>query len=303
LSKDRPSAVQVARCRLPASSSRKRRTPSVRSLQGSEHVPSMPFLTTSTVCSTRPPAGLLHPAAGHGVRRVSSSEARRVSSSSSAPFSRRHHPSKLFPRQQPCRVTAERCFCSGDVAAASASASLCFHRGLCLLAVRIVFRCSVRRYCYPFTARLRRTADLKALLHCRVRCCPPPLPAADRPMLPWALDLHHEAGARRSVRARQDPILHPSASEEVKGHGFDVAPSRRRKLRIHRSQPDHRGRAHLRRGLHGPPPPRRRHPNRALASERTAVGTRRCRQGLGKRTFLTPAEPRSFPSSVGHERN
>jgi len=33
--------------------------------------PSSRFLTTSTVCSTNPAAGLLHPASGHGVHRVS----------------------------------------------------------------------------------------------------------------------------------------------------------------------------------------------------------------------------------------
>jgi hypothetical protein len=37
----------------------------------SERVPPLPFFPTSTVCSARHPAGLLHPASGHGVRHVS----------------------------------------------------------------------------------------------------------------------------------------------------------------------------------------------------------------------------------------
>jgi len=40
-------------------------------LPRSEHVPPLPFRTTPTVFATRHLAGLLHPAAGHGVRHVS----------------------------------------------------------------------------------------------------------------------------------------------------------------------------------------------------------------------------------------
>jgi hypothetical protein len=40
-------------------------------LPGSELVPPLPFLPASTVCSARRPAGLLRPAAGHGVRHIS----------------------------------------------------------------------------------------------------------------------------------------------------------------------------------------------------------------------------------------
>jgi len=42
-----------------------------RSIPSNRYVPSSPFLTTSTVCSARSFAGLLHPAASHGVRPVS----------------------------------------------------------------------------------------------------------------------------------------------------------------------------------------------------------------------------------------
>jgi hypothetical protein len=43
-------------------------------LPGSELVPPLPFLPAPTVCSARRPAGLLHPAAGHGVRHISRSK-------------------------------------------------------------------------------------------------------------------------------------------------------------------------------------------------------------------------------------
>jgi hypothetical protein len=43
-------------------------------LPGSELVPPLPFLPASTVCSARRPAGLLHPASGHGVRHISRSK-------------------------------------------------------------------------------------------------------------------------------------------------------------------------------------------------------------------------------------
>jgi hypothetical protein len=42
-----------------------------RSIPSNRYVPSSPFLTTSTGCSARSFAGLLHPAASHGVRPVS----------------------------------------------------------------------------------------------------------------------------------------------------------------------------------------------------------------------------------------
>lgn len=46
--------------------------PGSRTCHSPELVPPLPFLTTSTVCSSRDPAGLLHPADDHGVHLVSS---------------------------------------------------------------------------------------------------------------------------------------------------------------------------------------------------------------------------------------
>lgn len=82
-----------------------------------EHVPSLPFLSASTVYSARRHTGLLHPAAGHGVRRVSGPDGlnsfpllgkprRDKGRYRWAPSSLAHHPSKLFPHSQLFRVTA-----------------------------------------------------------------------------------------------------------------------------------------------------------------------------------------------------
>lgn len=47
-----------------------------RSIPSTRYVPFSPFLTTSTVCSAKSFAGLLHPAASYGVRPVSESSVR-----------------------------------------------------------------------------------------------------------------------------------------------------------------------------------------------------------------------------------
>jgi hypothetical protein len=65
-------------------------------------VPSMSFHPTPTVSSSCSCAGLLHPAAGHGVRRVSIPRARhecRARRSQDLPYGA--YPSKLFPCKQP----------------------------------------------------------------------------------------------------------------------------------------------------------------------------------------------------------
>lgn len=72
-----PSIDIRTRCPLPASARSKNRS----SAFGTEPprsalVPSMPFLPATTACSTRYAAGLLHPAADHGVRQVSGSSLR-----------------------------------------------------------------------------------------------------------------------------------------------------------------------------------------------------------------------------------
>jgi hypothetical protein len=74
LSKDRPSADMSSARPLPARGPRKRVSPTIGpGLPPPGHVPSLPFLATSTVFSAQCLAGLLHPAADHGVRHVSGS--------------------------------------------------------------------------------------------------------------------------------------------------------------------------------------------------------------------------------------
>ena len=77
---------------------------------GTQHLPPLSFLPTSTVYSSQNPAGLLHPASSHGVRAVSfRASLRSLCSSrwSSQPSPTRHsHPPEPFPRTQPHCVTA-----------------------------------------------------------------------------------------------------------------------------------------------------------------------------------------------------
>lgn len=65
------------------------------------HVPPLPFLPAPTVFSAAHPAGLLRPAADHGVRSV----AGRSMPKHKSPFPEAHYPTERFPPWQPCRVT------------------------------------------------------------------------------------------------------------------------------------------------------------------------------------------------------
>jgi len=96
----------------PSVHSRSPKTPSAGPYQGSSPVPPPRFLTALTACSTRVPAGLLHPATDREVRRVSvvQRQPTRRRPVPCASFPRRSHPSKNSPRQQPYRVTAAFAF-------------------------------------------------------------------------------------------------------------------------------------------------------------------------------------------------
>jgi len=88
----------------------------------------------------------------------------------------RAHPSKCSPRQQPCRVTA--------VGALSSLAGPHDHSAS-PLRVRppAMGRESARR---AWPALSSGHLDLKAFIHCRVRCVRQMFPSCDRPILPWA---------------------------------------------------------------------------------------------------------------------
>ena len=79
-------------------------------LPSARHLPSLSFFPTPTVYSSLSPAGLLHPATGHGVRVVSLHASHWLlcsSQQSSRPSPTRHsHPPEPFPRPQPHCVSA-----------------------------------------------------------------------------------------------------------------------------------------------------------------------------------------------------
>jgi len=111
-------------------------------------VPPLSFLTTSTACSTERPAGLLHPATGHGVRRVSVPCARRFSPTSPRPSPRRTHPSELSPRPEPSH---RHRFCEPARRLAST-----FTGGSALPPFSSAFRCSGFPCRHAHPARLSR---------------------------------------------------------------------------------------------------------------------------------------------------
>jgi hypothetical protein len=146
--KDRPSTDENVMRPLPVDGLRRGCRPSARSCQ----LPRSFRPCRSSRLRRFPPhrrsAGLLHPAAGHGVRHVSSLEVHSAETelqttlSSVAP-----HPSEPFPRPQPYRVT-----------------TACF-----LLAVPTGLgnRCDVQA---RHSRRWGPPADLKAFLRSRIRC-------------------------------------------------------------------------------------------------------------------------------------
>ena len=97
--------------------------------------PSLSFLTTSTVCSNRLPAGLLHPADGHGVHHVSGRLVGRLNTARCRAASRLPstlaipvacNPSKLSPRQKLC-VASPRPIPSRRCRRCRLSVSACRH--------------------------------------------------------------------------------------------------------------------------------------------------------------------------------
>jgi hypothetical protein len=148
-------------------------------------VPPLPFLPASTVCSARTLAGLLHPAADHGVHHVSGARDflpavhRRMDAPEGGP--RCEEPTG----DAPCIVIPVVLPPSGAFPSPTAAPR---HRSRCPLAVR-----RAPRRAAAFQKKGARTAcgdatDLKALIHRRVRCSPPALQPAGCPLLPWASD-------------------------------------------------------------------------------------------------------------------
>ena len=194
--------------------SRERCAPSARSRPGSVRVPPLSFLTTSVVCSTWRPAGLLHPAAGHGVRRVSGDEARPVSRSSS-PLSPRRHALRSVPLVR-SRTASPRCTSRPHIATLPPRARLrCRHVHRRSLPSRRSCRFPLLRCACRHALRLASGVSSTSTLCSanRVRCPPPPLPVARGPMLPWACcspprgnrGVGTVAGLQAAWRQRSDP--------------------------------------------------------------------------------------------------
>ena len=155
-----------------------------------DRVPLLPFLPASAVCYAasrsedplvRRSAGLLHPAADHGVRHVSDSLTRpRSRASDPKVVDPKVHPgivpcgedpSKRSPPRQPSTMPSPRLVLSDAVAFTGWRSLSPFERAR--------FRVT--------TARCT-ALDLRAFFHRGVRCVRATLPSRDRSMLPWALD-------------------------------------------------------------------------------------------------------------------
>jgi hypothetical protein len=155
------------------------------------HVPPSWFCTTSTVSSATEGAGLLHPAASHGVRRVSRIRGRHrpepMTVDGKRSPRRGSYPSKNPPRRQPYRVTTALAFLPlPDRRPTGAPV----HRSGPPHRTFDVPVASLRR------GRRHRRAGSKALLHRRVRSVPPTFPSAD------ALSFHGLRSPPRSIRTR-----------------------------------------------------------------------------------------------------
>ena len=155
------------------------------------HVPPSWFRTTSTVSSATEGAGLLHPAASHGVRRVSRIRGRHRPKPATVDGKRSprrdSYPPKNPPRPQPHRVTTAVAFLllpsrrpTGAPVHRSGPPHRTFDAPDALL----------RR------GRRHRGASSKALLRRRVRSVPPTFPPAD------ALSFHGLRSPPRPIRTR-----------------------------------------------------------------------------------------------------
>jgi hypothetical protein len=132
-----------------------RRPPFGRLLPHSLRVPPLPFLPTTAVCSACGLAGLLRPAASHGVRHVSADHTSRC---------------RLLPVTHTLRSLPLH---------SSRTASprpLPSHRWPAFVSVAVLPR---------WRSQVARV-DLRALLRCEIRCSSRSLRSVPSPLLPWA---------------------------------------------------------------------------------------------------------------------
>jgi hypothetical protein len=159
--------------------------------------------TASTVYSARHPAGLLHPASGHGVRCVSAllPAPRPKARGRSLGFLYSALPFGAFP------------FAAGRGASPRPDALSPSFPGSGLVPP-VLPRAEVHAF--------RRSLDLKALLHCEVRCTLPTLPSASCSLLPWAC-------SQARPRCRYSPSRVPKGARACapKGAGWLARAARR----------------------------------------------------------------------------
>jgi len=179
-------------CRVLSKHSSRRRCTLGARLPSLTHGPSSSFLTTSTVYSASHPAGLLHPAAGCGVRHVSGY--RRRPSPMQAPvcaFGSTLPQWRLTLRSVPLGISSNHVTVTDS---------------LSLFQLALV----------PIVRRKRRTPDSSAGQPTSGLCSaaesvasPPTLPPARCPILPWASN--HQGSARQRCRPRCGPAPTPQA--------------------------------------------------------------------------------------------
>jgi hypothetical protein len=158
-----PPALHQVSCPGRASSSFGPRLPHLR------HLPPLSFLATSAVYSTRHLAGLLHPAAGHGVRHVS------------GPWA--WGPKTPGPLAFPDGVTPSEAFPSSAAGASSPRIT-----GFTAVPFPLVVGWSLAVRCSPCCHGPRggrlSFLDLRALIHSGVRCGPADVAACSPPDAP-----------------------------------------------------------------------------------------------------------------------
>jgi hypothetical protein len=136
-----------------------------RQLPSCQHVPPMPFLTTTTVYSAQRPAGLLHPAADHRVRLVWTRFGEPKPSVPGFPPERRCTPRSVSLPASRSAITHPR---QADCASLT-------DRPLTPLLQCLAACCHTVR---------PPSLDLRVLIRQKVRCSPVPLLTLESPMLP-----------------------------------------------------------------------------------------------------------------------
>jgi len=162
--------------------------PFVTRLPSLARVPPSSFLTTSVVYSGKYPAGLLHPAASYGVRRVSGASATWPSRTSQR-TSVRTSP-MLRPQAISTQMTWTWCRSRRRTTLRSLPLDNSSFRVTADDTLPSFQLPSAHSPCAPpkrnsLPVSFHQPGDLKVLFRCRVRCSDSPFPVSHYPILPW----------------------------------------------------------------------------------------------------------------------